>query len=906
MNQLPESKDAAGDAPAVTTAAPAARATDPTLPDQDHAAAAGREPVAASPPSPPPITSHHAPRRPARPSWPVRLLLLSLVLGAWLRFTGLDWDANQHLHPDERFLTMVTEKLALPVDVAGYLDTDSSLLNPRNVGHDFYVYGTWPVTVAYLAGLATDSTDYFSVYMVGRQLSVLYSLLALLFAYGIGARLFDRRVGALAALLGSVTAFGIQQAHFYTVDVPAMAYFVIFLYFAIAVIGRRGWASWRETLPAGLAMGMGLASKISLWPMAPVLVVALAVEARQRGGRRRDWLAAALKTAVVGAAAFAALRLCQPDMFAGPRWSAVAADPARLAEVTASAPSWWHAIDEAMPPALEPLLLPDPRWAANMHTISGQVQGYGMDWPPNHQWWGRKDWLFPLRNMVRYGMGWPLGIAACAGWAWAAWLLLKRRRGALTLPVLFTGLSFFVNGAQWSKTMRYFLPLYPVLTVFAAALLLYLWDRASGRTSGAAPGRRLLHRAAAGAAAALIIVVVGGTALWGVMFSRIYSRDHSRVAASKWIYHHIPTAIGLTVDEAAGGAPGPLIPVPVQFPNLDFDPDGFDFSVPAGGWLGPVRVQIPPPGPVTVTGLQFGHLRLAGGAGATVEAALSHAPDLGPDGSPRDLVASGSMPVRPGGGAEQTLHIPWTPVRLAVAVEPVPEPRGLERLFMAPVAWLRPAAPPPEAVPTTYVWLRVSGGSVRARPSIFVNQTNWDDFVPHSMYGWAAFDNPGGTAEGFVGLLELNLYDEDSDPAKLERVLEALERADYTIATSNRVYGSTRQIPVRYPWTNRLYDALFGEAFGFEHTASIHSFPGLGPWEVDDQPAEEAFHVYDHPQVDVWKVSGADLVALRAELEPLVDAACWRWPTDKRTLLDRLLWSWIREPEPTGLRSRCD
>ena len=100
------------------------------------------------------------------------------------------------------------------------------------------------------------------------------------------------------------------------------------------------------------------------------------------------------------------------------------------------------------------------------------------------------------------------------------------------------------------------------------------------------------------------------------------------------------------------------------------------------------------------------------------------------------------------------------------------------------------------------------------------------------MYGWAAFDNPGGTAEGFVGLLEVNLYDEDRDPAKLERVLGALSQADYTLATSNRVYGSTRQIPVRYPWTNRLYEALFGEEFGFEHTASIHSFPNLGPWAV--------------------------------------------------------------------------
>ena len=895
MNDLPESMDEAEAGPS------AALDQEPASTPGPAAASAELPPITAIQHAPPTATSHHAPRRPARPSWPVRLLLIGLIAGAWLRFSGMDWDANQHLHPDERFLTMVSEKLELPQDFLGYLDTDTSTLNPRNVGHEFYVYGTWPITVAYLVGRATESTDYFSIYMVGRQLSALYSLLALLFVYGIGTRLFDRRVGGLAALLCSVTAFTIQQAHFYTVDTPAMFYFAAFLFFAISVVGRRGWAGWRETLPAGLAMGMGLASKVSLWPMVPVFVAALGVEVWQRGRKRGDWISAALKTLVVGAAAFAALRLCQPDMFAGPGWQNVVANPDRFAQVTGAAPSWWRAIDERLPDALKPLLLPDPRWAANMHTISGQVQGYGMDWPPNHQWWGRRDWLFPLRNIVRYGMGWPLGLVSWAGLAWAAWRLIKGRRTELTLPVLFSGLYFFINGAQWSKTMRYFLPLYPVLTVLGAALLIHLWDRAAAQPATAPrDGSRTGGRLGRAAAAALVAAVVAGTALWGFMFSRIYSRDHSRVAASKWIYHHVPTAIGLTVDEAAGDAAGPLIPVPVQFPDLVFSPTSFDFTIPVGGWLGPVRVQIPPPGPPTVTGLQISHLRVTGAATAQVEAALSLAPDLDQRGAPKDVVATGKAAARPGADAEQTLRVAWAPVQLTSAVDPEPAPRGLERLFRAP------AAAPPEGTPTYYVWLRVTGSPILARPTVFVNQTNWDDFVPHSMYGWAAFDNPGGTAEGFVGLLEVNLYDEDRDPAKLERVLGALSQADYTLATSNRVYGSTRQIPVRYPWTNRLYEALFGEEFGFEHTASIHSFPNLGPWEVDDQPAEEAFHVYDHPQVDVWKVAGADFEALRAELEPLVAEACWKWPTDKRSLLDRLVLSWVREPEASGLRSRCD
>ncbi|NQS92483.1 MAG: hypothetical protein HQ574_08750, partial [Chloroflexi bacterium] len=69
------------------------------------------------------------------------LLTLILAAGGYLRFVGLDWDNEQHLHPDERFLTMVESSL-LPVDsLKTFFDTSQSTLNPNNQGHSFYVYG---------------------------------------------------------------------------------------------------------------------------------------------------------------------------------------------------------------------------------------------------------------------------------------------------------------------------------------------------------------------------------------------------------------------------------------------------------------------------------------------------------------------------------------------------------------------------------------------------------------------------------------------------------------------------------------------------------------------------------------------------------------------------------------------
>ena len=40
---------------------------------------------------------------------PLLLLALALLVGAWFRFTGLDWDAGTHLHP-----TSATSRLRPP------------------------------------------------------------------------------------------------------------------------------------------------------------------------------------------------------------------------------------------------------------------------------------------------------------------------------------------------------------------------------------------------------------------------------------------------------------------------------------------------------------------------------------------------------------------------------------------------------------------------------------------------------------------------------------------------------------------------------------------------------------------------------------------------------------------------
>lgn len=883
-------------------------------------------PVAA--PAPPP------PRRIRPAQW---LLVAALVLGFWLRFSGLDWDGDQHLHPDERFLTMVASSLQTPQDLLGYLDTDTSTLNPRNTGHGFYVYGTWPITITYFVAKALGATDYSAVHLVGRNLNMLYDWLGLILIFLIGRRLVDERVGALAAFLAAGTAFFIQQAHFFTVDVPANVFFLLFLYgFVRALDGLfPGAATGSPPVDAarrrdgflavglaGIALGMALASKIALWPAAPMAVLVLAHRAWREGGDWLDTRRVLLPLAVLGATSFVVLRFCQPDMFAGPGWPNVLANTSRYAEVTAKAPAWWFKVERLMPAALEPHLLPDPRWAGNLSEVSRLVQGYGVDWPPNHQWFGRRDWLFPLQNIVLWGMGLPLGLAAVLSWFWAVAELLRGRRPELLAPALWSAMVLGYYGMQFGKTMRYFLPIYPTLILLTAAALVALRDRrdaaadegveaAADAADGdddaalAADGDPAVEGAPTFAgpplagptgrrgpaprlALALTTLVAGGALLWGFMFSRIYAQDHSRVLASRWIYHHVPTAFGLTIDQQADRS-GRGLYLPARAPtDLRFALQTYRYEAGPGSWLGPMEVLVPGGKAVTVDGAQLAHVISAAGGPAqvTLTAYLSESDLLGADGRPQNPLASGKAAMSLSDIGQQIV----VPFDQTVTLEPGPQPpappKGLARAFLGQ------QAPAFEPAPTRNyrLWVRVEGAALSGRTSVFAHDTSWDDTVPRGIEGYAAWDQAESDwAEGSYGFIQLQMYDEDKDQVKLDRLMQALQDADYLISTSNRVYGSTRQLPARYPMTNRFYEDLFAERFGIVHTASIHSFPRLGPLEVNDQGAEEAFHVYDHPQVDIWATAGIDRAALLGDLAPLPARYTWQWPSGTRSFRERYL-----------------
>ncbi len=280
-------------------------------------------------------------------------LVAILLVGAYFRLVGLNWDSDSHLHPDERFLTMVGSAISGVDSPLDYLRTSRASLNPYNFGFSLYVYGNFPMTVIrYVGEWATAACDaaagqsgvmptwcshtysgYDGIQLVGRFFSALVDLVSILFTFLIARRLYDWRAGLLAALLLALAVMPIQQSHFFTMDNWATAFCTLGVYAAVraATLGEAA-PHWRLRWWAlfGLALGLAAASRVNTAPLAVLIgVSAVIFLARRTAGDQatslRAWLARAtrsrdLERAMVGIALAATVsiltfRLAQPYAF---------------------------------------------------------------------------------------------------------------------------------------------------------------------------------------------------------------------------------------------------------------------------------------------------------------------------------------------------------------------------------------------------------------------------------------------------------------------------------------------------------------------------------------------------------------------------------------------------------------
>lgn len=446
------------------------------------------------------------------------------LMGAALRLVDLTWDQNTHIHPDERFLTMLGTAVRLPSSLWQYFDPTTSPLSPYNSSYGSMVYGMLPVTMNKLLAVWFGNDNFGMFVVQGRGLSAVADLGTLLCVYLISRRLAERGFAPqiavfLAPALYALAVLPIQISHFFTVDSFLSAFAWASVYFALRYSTGGSWA-WLTA--SGLFLGFSLASKVTGVYMAPVVLylvicrslvadpdpTAVVVWLRNAG---RDWRRsekaledAAFSVIVLGVATYIGLRIGAPYYFAS-------ANPV------------------------------DPRLGAAFFSNLQSLNAYNSPnvwYPPGVQWIHKPPITFALVNLAVFGLGAPFFLAAVAG----SYIVVTRLlRSPLAVLLLWTLALFLYLSVEYVKTMRYFILLYPALALFAAVGLAGVLQVVRG------PFRPVV---------ALSLVI------WPLAFMSLYTKDLTRVSASQWIYTNIPSGSVIVNEEWDD-------PLPLQLPSTN-------------------------------------------------------------------------------------------------------------------------------------------------------------------------------------------------------------------------------------------------------------------------------------------------------------------------------------------------
>ena len=506
--------------------------------------------------------------------WPLALLAI-IVLGGVLRFHGLGWDqpdgapAPLQMHPDERFLSLVSDRLDWPDSVGGYFDTENSPLNPYNDGQtNSYVYGTFPLflvkAVATVAGddPSGSGNSYEHTVEWGRKVTAAFDTGTILLVFLLGASVFNRKIGLLSALLYALAVLPTQLSHFWTMD-PYLTFFgTLTVLLSVRWVRAGDAAAWAYAAGIGVALGLAGACKVNaaVFGVAPVMALGLRIALRdmpqfglrwqpgpsatRRASPPWQWAYDVSMLCMASAIALVVFRIAQPYAFTGPHF-------------------WDMAFNQ--------------RWMDDIQREREFQQG-NANFPPFIQFAGTTPFLTPLKNLVLWGLGPALGVAALAGTVAAGVVMFRRRDISIALPLAMVATVFLFQGPRFVAFMRYFLPMYPLLALFAAWGLVALWNwsrepdrllrvpvrrglagfanlhdaagnplqqEAPPTTTGPVP-RTARNRVARWAAMAAVVLVFGATAWWALAFQSVYSQEHPRIAASQWIYDNVPAGSSIT------------------------------------------------------------------------------------------------------------------------------------------------------------------------------------------------------------------------------------------------------------------------------------------------------------------------------------------------------------------------
>ncbi len=736
------------------------------------------------------------------------LFLAFLAVSIFFRIRGLFWGEYLYLHPDERFLIQVGSNIASVDSIGSYFNTHFSSLNPHNRGHGFFVYGDFPIILTrYITEGFFEFTGWNEITQVGRFLSTIFDLGSVILIFFIGKKLFNQWVGLLASIFSGMAVLQIQQSHFFTVDTFATFFTTLAVYIAV-IISQTDFSFNKnpggndlpeDQEPQKIKKNWIPSQKTFIYSIIFGIVVGLAAASKIN----------TVTIAILLPLSYLTIWRKLPFPDSGIKSEIILRDLViggifALISFRIFQPYAFEG------PGFFDIQL-NELWLNNLREVSAQSGGK-VDFPPALQW-ARRSFFFSGKNLSLWGLGLPLSTVAWLGVFTMGWRILRGEWKKYLLLWVWTMGYFLWQSSLGNSVMRYQMPVYPMFALMAAWMINFLFTYKPIHSGWKKPLKIM--------GGFLTLISVSGTFIWAFMFSSIYVEPITRIEASHWIFDNVPGPINLMIRQG-DEINQKIISYPYNYFINQENPYSSHFSVEKGGLLEEITFgRIIPQAELD---LSEGNLLISifdvGNSGQLIER----------------YELKGPFNLQ---GSRKLNHY-------SVKIDP-------------PVNF--------QADHTYQIVINFTGSdAISFQGSGTANESVWDDGLPLRTDGYDAF---GGI---YQKDLTFQMYWNDNQE-KLDRFTSTLFQSDYIFISSNRQWGTTTRVPERYPLTTHFYQELMGcpdedEIYkcysqakpgmyegnlGFELIQVFESYPKIGDFVINDQYADEAFTVYDHPKVLIFK-----------------------------------------------------
>jgi len=453
------------------------------------------------------------------------VLLLIFAIGLLLRTYNFNWDQSQHLHPDERQITMVAMNILFPKELTFFnLFNPESSLNPK-----FFAYGSFPIYfLKFSANLFSVFTPQISSYdqinLFGRLISAIFDSFTILIVYQITWLLFSSHKKSLfAASFYALAVLPIQLSHFYAVDTLLTFFISLTLYLSILLYRN---FNLKKSILCGVAFGLALATKISATVLLVSFFFSFFIETllslkKEIFSQEISFFKKIKKylTSILNPKFWIKNRIFKFKkiffysllIILFSIITFIIFEPFAIFDFS----TFWRQINEQ-----------------NAMTKNAFVFPYTL------QYVGTLPYWYQIKNIFFWGLGPAFGLVSFIGFFLTFKKLIKglitpgneSSEGGQLIILSFFIAYFFTVGCFAIKFMRYCLPLYPILAIFSSSIL----------DNFKKP---------------FINIIFFINLFWLFAFINIYNAPNTRVSATKWINQNIPEGSTILREHWDDGLP---------------------------------------------------------------------------------------------------------------------------------------------------------------------------------------------------------------------------------------------------------------------------------------------------------------------------------------------------------------